>query len=87
MLADGDFVARLQQLGDVRFSGMVGDAAQRDAVLVARGQLDVEHARADFGVLEEHLVEVAEAEKQYRVGNALLDAQVLRDEGCLLDCH
>ena len=66
---------------------MVGHAAQRHAVLVARGQLDIEHARADFGVLEKHLVEIAEAEKQDRVGDALLDAEVLRDEGCLLDCH
>ena len=66
---------------------MVGHAAQRHAVLVARGELDIEHARADFGVLEKHLVKVAEAEKQDRVGDALLDAQVLRDEGCLLDCH
>ena len=87
LLADGDLVSRLQQLGDVRLRGMVRHAAQRDAVLVARGELDVEHARADFGVLEEHLVKVAEAEKQDRVGHALLDAQVLRDEGCLLDCH
>ena len=87
LLADRDLVPRLQQLGDVRFRGMVGHAAQRHAVLVARGELDIEHARADFGVLEEHLVEIAEAEKQDRVGDALLDAEILRDEGCLPDCH
>ena len=59
---------------------MVRDAAQRHAVLGARGELDIEDARADLGVLEKHLVEVAEAKEQDRVGHLLLDAQVLRDQ-------
>ncbi len=66
---------------------MIGNAAQRHAVLGARGELDVEDARADLGVFEEHLVEIAEAEKQDRVGDLLFDAQVLRDERCVFDRH
>ncbi len=56
---------------------MVRHAAQRHAILGARGQLYIEHARADLGVLEQHLVEVAEAKEQDRVGHLLLDAEVL----------
>ncbi len=56
---------------------MVRHAAQRHAILGARGKLDIEHARADLGVLEQHLVEVAEAKEQDRVGHLLLDAEVL----------
>ncbi len=59
---------------------MIRHTAQRDAVLGTRGQLNIEDARANFRILEEHLVEIAEAKKQDRVGDLLLDVQVLRDE-------
>jgi len=55
-------------------------AAQRHAVLGARGELYIEHARADLGVLEQHFVEVAETKEQDRVGHLLLNAQVLCDQ-------
>ena len=45
----------------------------------------VKHARADFGIFEKHLVEIAEAKKQNRVRHALLDAEILRHQGCLLE--
>ena len=80
LLADRDLQSGLEQLGDIGFGGMVRHAAQRHAVLGARGELDIEHARADLGVLEQHLVEVAEAKEQDRVGHLLLDAQVLCDQ-------
>jgi len=47
----------------LRFRGMVGHAAKRDAVFVTRGELDIEDPRADLGVLEKHFVKVAEAKK------------------------
>ena len=63
-----------------RARGMIGHTAKRHAVLGTRGQLNIEDARAHFRVFEEHLVEVAEAKKQDRVWDLLLDVQVLRDE-------
>ena len=59
---------------------MVRHTTQRHAVLGARGQLDIEHARADLGILEQHLVKVAQAKKEDSVGDLLLDAQVLGDQ-------
>ena len=87
LLADGDLVAGSDEPGDVRFGGVIWNAAQRDAVLRSRGQLDIEHPRSHLRVLEEHLVEVPEAEKEDRVGHALLYGKILGDERCLLECH
>src|SRR5262249_52353350 len=53
--------------------------------LVARREREIEKSARDLGVFEEHLVEVAEAVEQDRVGIALLDAQVLRHHRRQLD--
>jgi hypothetical protein len=49
--------------------------------------LDIEDTGADLGILEEHFVEITEAEKQDSVWDPLLDAQILRDERCALNRH
>ncbi len=72
LLADGHLVAVFHQAVDVGLATVVGDAAQRDFVLrplVAGGQGDVQHPRGGHGILEEHFVEVPQAEKQDGVGN------------------
>ena len=80
LVADGDAVALLDQPRDVAFGRVIGHAAHRDGgalFLVARGERDLELARGGDGVLEEQLVEIAQAEHEQRVGHLLLDAVVL----------
>ena len=62
LFGDGDAFAGLEQPGEVALGGVVGHAAHRGAA--AFGEGDVEDGRGGFGVLEEHLVEIAEAEEQ-----------------------
>ena len=69
LVRQGDLVAARQELRDILPNRTVGDAAQwrtRPA-----GQHDVHQRRGDFGVLEEHLVEVAHPEHQQRVRREL----------------
>jgi hypothetical protein len=83
LLAEDHAVAELGQLGDVAARGVVRDAAHRHRVvlaLVARGQREIEEARAEHRVLEEHLVEVTEPEEHDPIGKALLDVEVLPHE-------
>ena len=80
LLADRDLVPGRDQAGDVALGGVVGDAGHRHALALAHlaaGQDDVEHSGRDLGVLLERFVEVAEPEKEDRVGKALLDLQIL----------
>ena len=65
LFGDGDAFAGLEQAGDVALGGVVGHAAHRGAAAVGEGH--VEDGRGGFRVLEEHLVEVPEAEEQDHV--------------------
>ena len=76
LLADRDLLAGLDQPGDVAVRRVVRNAGHRRAL--ARGQRDRQQARAQLGVLEEQLVEVAEAEQQQVVGEPALQLPVLR---------
>ena len=83
LVADGDAVSFLDEARDVAFGGMVGDAAHGDGralFLVARGEGDFELAGGGDGVLEEELVEIAQAEHEQGLGHLLLDAVVLPHE-------
>jgi hypothetical protein len=66
---------------------MIRDAAHGDGLtlfLVAGGKSNFQFARGGDGVLEEKLVEIAQAEHQQRVGDLLLERVVLAHEwrGC-----
>jgi hypothetical protein len=57
--------------------GVEGDAAHGD--VAAFGQRDVEQLRAGFGVVEKHLVEIAQAEQQEGFARQFaFDAAILR---------
>ena len=80
LLADGDLESFADELGDVVFGRVVGHAAHGDGdafFLVARGQRDLQLARGDHGVLEEELVEIAQAKEEQRVGMLFLDRGIL----------
>ncbi len=81
LFADGDLVPLFHEPGDVAVDGMVGDPAHGDGsaalVPVARGEGDFQVAGRLDGVLVEHLVEIAQAEKDQLVGVAPLDLVVL----------
>ena len=84
LLADGDAVALAYESRDVVGDGVVRDAAHGDglaALLVPRGERDLKLARARDGVLEEQLVEVAEAEEEERAGVLPLELLVLPQHG------
>jgi hypothetical protein len=74
----------------VVFGGMNGDAAHGDVfapVLAAFGQRDVQRLRRGNGVIEEHLVEIAHAVEQKRVGVTRLDLQILRHHWRYMRVH
>ena len=80
LVAEGDLLAGAQELGQVEVDGVVGDAAHRRALPL--GERDAEDFRGDDGILEKHLVEVAQAEEQNGVGGDFrLGAAVLRHHG------
>ena len=81
LVADGGGLARADELREVGVKRVVGNAAQRRAgALRERG---AEDRRGDYGVLAEHLVEVAEAEHENRAGRQLaLDRAILSLHGC-----
>lgn len=84
LLAEGDLVALRDELREVAIDGVVRDAGERDAEALAHrlgGEGDVELARAEFGVVVEGLVEVAEAEEDDGVWVAALDVEVLAADG------
>jgi hypothetical protein len=76
LLADGDLASGLEQSSDVGIRRVVRQAAHGHAV--AGGEGEVDQLRGHLRVLEEHLVEIAEAEKQERVlGQFAFDAAIL----------
>ena len=78
LIADGDAIALADQTRDVAFGRMIGHAAHGDGrafFLVARGEGDFEFARGGDGVVEEELVEIAQAEHQQSARDLLLDAR------------
>ncbi len=80
LVADGDAVPFLNEARDVAVGGVIGHAAHGDGgalFLVARGQGDFQIVRGHYGIFEEELVKIAEAEHEERVRHLLLDAVVL----------
>src|SRR5258708_694782 len=80
LFADGDAQAMLDQFGDVAVRRVVGNAAHRRLMLLPlapRRQNEIEEGRRFLGVVEEHLVEVAEAVEEDGVGDLPLDLEVL----------
>ena len=80
LLADRHRVAGGEQAGDVGLARVRREAAQRHLVrlaAVACRERQVADARRHLGVVEEHLVEVAQPEEQDGVLMLRLDAEVL----------
>ena len=81
LVADGDAITLAEQAGDVVLRGVVRDAAHGDvALFVASGEGDLQLAGGGFGVVEEELVEVAEAKEEQGVGVLAFGGQVLAHE-------
>ena len=82
LLADGDLVALGDQTRNVGVRGVIGDPAHGCLILgslaaVARGQDKVKLARGGLRILVEHLVKVAETEKEDGILILFLDLQIL----------
>ena len=81
LLADGDAVALAYQTGQIAVESVIGNPAHRDraarAVFRTRCQGQLERARRDQRVLEEHLVEIAHPEEQDGVAVLALGVVVL----------
>jgi len=76
LVADRDFAAGREQLAHVIVRRVLRNAAHRG--VLALGQRNAEQPRADLGVLEEHLVEITEAEEQEVVRReAAFDLEIL----------
>ena len=83
LVADRHLVPETQEPAHVGVALVPRDPAHRDRLgilLVARREREAEQGRPPHGVLEEHLVEVTEAEEQEGVGILFLDARVLPHE-------
>ena len=80
LLADGDLAPELDEFGQIAFHGVMGHAGEGQVAGFAggaRGQGEAQQARGLFGVVAEHLVEVAHAEEENRVGVLTLKVHVL----------
>ena len=83
LLADGDLVALGDELGNVSFGAVIGDAAHGRALFgvldvpVPGGEREVQLAGGGDGVVVEHLIEVAETEEEQAVAVLLLDLLIL----------
>ena len=80
LLADCDLVALLDQSGDVALGGMEGYAAHRRALLlsaVAAREGELQLLGSELGVVEKHLIEIAETEEQDAVLVLLFDLKIL----------
>ena len=68
LVADGDFEAAADEPAHIGIGGVVGDTAHRDrgagGVFLPGGERKLEGARGFEGVVVEHLVEIAHAEKE-----------------------
>jgi hypothetical protein len=69
-------VAGGNELTEIVGRGLHRNTGQRHPIAPG-GEGDVEHPRAELGVLEEHLVEIAHPEKENRVPVTGLDLPVL----------
>ena len=82
LLADRDLETLLDQALQVSLGAVHRHAAHRDvglAVAATPGERDVQRRGRELGVLEEQLVEIAQAEEQQAVGVLRLDRLVLGD--------
>jgi hypothetical protein len=79
LLAHGYPLALLEQAGDVRPRRVIGNAAHGHALAVRKRE--VEEGAGLAGILEEHLVEIAEPEEEDRVAVPRLDRPVLIHHG------
>ena len=83
LFADGDLVAFCNELCDVAFRAVIGDAAHGRALFgildipVPGGERQVQFPGGGDGVVVEHLIEVAETEEEQTVTVLLLDLLIL----------
>ena len=82
MLADRDFLASPEKAGDIGPSRVVGNAAHGLALAMCEGQ--VQEGAGFDGVLEEHLVEIAEPKEEDRVAIPGLNRAILLHHRCSL---
>ena len=85
LFAEGDFVSRGDQLGDVPFDRMVRHAAHGDPPAFPgfpRGQRDLEEPRSQHGVVVEHLIKIPEAKEEDAPRVLTLDVVILAEHGC-----
>ena len=91
LLTDGHLVALGDEPGDVALTGVVGHAAHGGALLrglisVPGGEGQIQLLGHQLGIVEEHLIKIAQSEKQNGVGIAVLHLQVLFHHGGQF-CH
>ena len=83
LLADSNLVAFCNELCDVAFRAVIGDAAHGRALFgildipVPSGERQVQFSGGGDGVVVEHLIEVAETEEEQTVTVLLLDLLIL----------
>tara|TARA_B100000676_G_C17687411_1_gene634491 strand:+ start:187 stop:660 length:474 start_codon:yes stop_codon:yes gene_type:complete len=81
LLADSDFAAHLDELGQVAFHRVVRHAGEGHIAggfaVVARGEGEAEQLRGLFGVFVEHLVKITHAKEQDGVLVLALEVHVL----------
>ena len=84
LFADRDFLPRLEELLDVIIRGMIGHAAHGSPLFLAAvsaRKRQIEDLACLFGVLEKHLVKVAEAIKDYTIGMSVFDLAPMLHHG------
>ncbi len=81
LLANRDFVPERKQPRDVARGGVMRDPGERDFVdfaLISTGQREFEQRRCDHCVVAEHLVEIAQTEKDDRIRVGAFGLRVLQ---------
>jgi hypothetical protein len=84
LIADGYFVAGVEETGGVDIGGVMGDAAHGHLGAFAHfpaGKDDLQDLGREDGVVVEHFVEITEPEENDGVGIAFLDLEVLTPNG------
>lgn len=84
LFGDGDFVAVLDEFGDVFIDAMMGDSCHGDGVLgvfVFAGEDEVKDFMADVGVFEEGFVKVPDTEEEDAIEVLLFHLLVLLHGG------
>ncbi len=85
LLADGHLIPLRHKPGDVRFDRMERHAAHRRTLLlpaVLAGEHQIQFPGSRLRVIEEHLIEVSDAEHEDGVPIVLLDIHILLHEWC-----